>query len=301
MALYTERHGIRKPIYKTEIINADMYSLLFDCCEKYKKNLTHIFTANCHNDFTDSDYIAFNEQGFTTRIKVKIPSLFRDEYDRICKPTAEENYDQYSLLDLIEFFAQNIQDIAEYWNNTHYKNFQNIDCLETFEVFNEFRNEINQLFVESGLLYDLTSEKIIERIEENSILTTEVEDQVVELKEKGLQDLLDDAISLYKSPYPNANKMAVEKIWDALENLKIYFKNSTKKQADQRVSDILASHNEQVAKIFEKELSELGNIGNNCHIRHYNDKQVQITDSHHYDYFFNRCLSLISLALKYIK
>lgn len=301
MALYTERHGIRKPIDKTEIINADMYALLFDCCEKYKKNLAHIFTANCHNDFTDSDYIAFNEQGFTTRIKIKIPSLFHDEYDKICKPSHGDQYDQYALLDFIEFFAQNIQDISEHWNNERYRNYRNISCLGTFKVFKDFRNEINQIFVESGLLYELTAERIIERVVENSPLLLDIETQVSGVKEKGLQDLLDEAISLYKSPYPNANKMAVEKIWDALENIKTYFKNSTKKQADQRVSDILASHNEQVTKIFEKELSELGNIGNNCHIRHYNDKQVQITDSRHYDYFFNRCLSLISLALKYIK
>jgi N-acetylneuraminic acid mutarotase len=95
--------------------------------------------------------------------------------------------------------------------------------------------------------------------------------------------------------------MAVEKIWDALENLKTYFKDSAKKQVNQKVSDILSSQNEQISKIFEKELSELGNIGNNYHIRHYNDIQVQVTDSRHYDYFFNRCLSLVSLALQYLK
>lgn len=301
MSLYTERHGMRKPLEKTYFMSRDMYALLFDCCEKYKKNLTHIFTMNCHHDFTDSDYIDFNEQGFITRIKVKIPSLFQDEYNRICVPAYDEEYDQYSLLDYIEFFAQNIQDISEYWNNERYRNFRNIDCLGTLKIFTDFRNEINQIFVESGLLYKLTDEKIIERVVENSPLTPEIETQVMELKEKNLQDLLNEAVSLYRSPYHNANKMAVEKIWDALENLKTYFKDSAKKQADQKVSDILASQNEQVSKIFEKEFSELGNIGNNYHIRHYNDIQVQVTDSRHYDYFFNRCLSLISLSLKYLK
>lgn len=300
MELYTERHGMRKPINKTEIINIDMYALLLECCEKYKKNLTHIFEVNCHHDYTNSDYVTFNEQGFTTRIKFKIPELFRDKYDRISKPTVDDKYDQYSLLDLIEFFAQNIQDITEYWNNEQYKNFRNIDCLGTFKIFNDFKREINNIFVESGLLYELTNERIIERIVENSVLTPNIEKQVEKIKEKDLQDLLNEAIGFYKSPYPNDNKIAVEKIWDALESLKTYFKNSNKKQADQKVSDILASNDEQVAKIFEKELSELGNIGNNYHIRHYNDKQVQIADSHHYDYLFNRCLSLISLALKYL-
>ena len=103
MRLYSERHGIRAPQEKTYSINRDMYSLLLDCCKRYKKNLTHIFALNCHHD-----YIAFDENGFATRIKIRIPSLFRDDYDRICTPQYEDEYNQYALLDLIEFFAQNI-------------------------------------------------------------------------------------------------------------------------------------------------------------------------------------------------
>ena len=37
MKLYTERCGIRAPLKKTYSINIDMYSLLLDCCNKYKK------------------------------------------------------------------------------------------------------------------------------------------------------------------------------------------------------------------------------------------------------------------------
>ena len=71
MILYSERHGIRAPQEKTYSINRDMYSLLLDCCKRYQKNLTHIFALNCHHDFTDSDYIAFDENGFATRIKIR--------------------------------------------------------------------------------------------------------------------------------------------------------------------------------------------------------------------------------------
>ena len=78
----------------TYSVNRDMYSLLYDCCMKYQKNLTHIFTQNCHHDFTDSDYIAFDEKGFMTRIKIRIPSLFRNEYERICVPGYDDEYDQ---------------------------------------------------------------------------------------------------------------------------------------------------------------------------------------------------------------
>lgn len=57
MTLYTERHGIRAPLKKTYSMNRDMYLLLLDCCKRYQKKLTHIFTLNCYHNFTDSDYI----------------------------------------------------------------------------------------------------------------------------------------------------------------------------------------------------------------------------------------------------
>ena len=65
---------------------------------------------HCHHDFTNSDYVAFDERGFVTRIKIRIPALFMDEYGRFCVPTPDDEYNQYALLDLIEYFAQNIQE-----------------------------------------------------------------------------------------------------------------------------------------------------------------------------------------------
>lgn len=43
MNQYTERHGMVKSLKKTYSMSRYMYALLFDCCEKYKKNLTHAF------------------------------------------------------------------------------------------------------------------------------------------------------------------------------------------------------------------------------------------------------------------
>lgn len=299
MSYFTQRHGMRKPIEKTDVINRDVYSVLLNCCEKHYKYLTHIYPRKCHDDFTDKDYLAFDKFSFFNRIKITIPTLTYDKFNVIVQPN--KRYDQYAVLDLIEYLAQNIQDISEGWNNQRYQNYWHTTCLESEHIKNTFSKEINDIFIESGLLYVLTDEKTIERIIENTPLTTEVEKQVSEVKGKGLQDLLNDSILLFKSPYPNANKAAVEKIWDALENLKTYFKDSDKKQADQKVSDILSGKNPDMVKLFEKELSELGNIGNNYGIRHFNDRQIEVSDSRHYDYFFNRCLSLISLALKYLK
>lgn len=300
MKLYSERHGIRAPQEKTYSINRDMYSLLLDCCKKYQKNLTHIFTLNCHHDFTDSDYVAFDEKGFTTRIKIRIPSLFRDEYDRISTPQYEDEYNQYSLLDLIEFFAQNIEDISERWNNERYRNYQTIKCLNSSNIFVKFQEAINEIFFESGLLYGLTDEKIIERIVENSPLTAELENSFTTIDEQGTRELLKDAVALYKTPNLAARQDSVEKIWDALERLKTYYTTLDKKRSSEKIIYDMANGRDDFAELFNAEFKTLTEIGNKYRIRHHETNKVDIIDDRYYDYFFNRCMSLIALSVQYL-
>lgn len=300
MKLYSERHGIRAPQEKTYSINRDMYSLLFDCCKRYQKNLTHIFTLNCHHDFTDSDYVAFDEKGFTTRIEIRIPSLFRDDYDRICTPQYEDGYNQYALLDLIEFFAQNIKDISERWNNDRYRNYQTIDCLNSSDVFANFQNEINEIFSESGLLYELTDDKFVERIIEKSPLTSEIEKSFETIHDQGTRELLKDAVTLYKTPAPTARQDSVEKIWDALERLKTHYTTLDKKRSSEKIVNDMAKGNVKFEELFNTEFKTLTDIGNKFRIRHHETDKIDIPDIRYYDYLFNRCLSLIALAIQYI-
>lgn len=53
--------------------------------------------------------------------------------------------------------------------------------------------------------------------------------------------------------------------------------------------------------LFDTEFQALTKIGNNFRIRHHETDKVEITDVRHYDYFFNRCLSLIALAIQYLQ
>lgn len=300
MKLYTERHGIRAPQEKTYTINRDMYSLLLNCCNKYKKNLTHIFTLHCHHDFTDSDYVAFDENGYATRIKIRIPFLFRDDYDRISTPQYEDEYNQYALLDLIEFFAQYIEDISERWNNDRYRNYKTIDCLNSSDVFANFQEMINEIFSESGLLYELTDEKIIERIVENSSLTSDIENSFIMVHEQGTKELLKDAVALYKTPNPAARQDSVEKIWDALERLKTYYTTLGKKRSSEKIVNDMANGHDAFVDLFNAEFRALTDIGNTYRIRHHETNKIDIIDIRYYDYLFNRCLSLIALAIQYL-
>jgi len=301
MSYYTERHGLRAPIEKTYDITVDMYAVIIDCCEKYYKNLTHLFTLKCHDDFTTRDYLAFNQNAFQNRMKSKIPALFCDENSKITVPAIGNKYDQYALLDFIEFIAQNIKDISEGWNNQRYQNYWYIDCLNTTRVFSEYQNEINGIFAESGLLYTLTGEKIIERVVENSPLTLEIKKSISTVKEKGTQELLTEAIMLHKQPYPELPRDAVEKIWDALERLKTYYITLDKKHSAAKIVNDMAHGQAEFTDLFNAEFKALTDIGNSFRIRHHETDKIDITDTKHYDYFFNRCLSLIALAIQYLQ
>ena len=300
MGLYTERHGMRAPIAKTSTITVEMYSMLLDCCEKYYDNIAWKFPDQCTDGY---GCCGINHQQFYTHMKFDIPTLFRDENNRITKPNKgfydEDDYDQYALLDLIEFIGQNCRDITIGGFHS-YMGHHHIDLKDTDNVFKDFQKDINAIFEKVGLLYKLISEKIVEREVENDVIFVEAAQMDLETVDVGTRKLLEDAIVLFRHPHPQDQRKAVEKIWDALESLKTHFPGIEDKHFDNKLAKVLANGESGYESLFKKELSELGNIGNNYSIRHFNDKQIATTDQRHYDYFFNRCLSFVALAIKYL-
>lgn len=300
MNLYTERHGLRKPITRTSVITKEVYALLLNTCEQYYKNLTYIFQVERFNSFVNQRYIEFDKEGFENRMALKIPELYKDEFGRIIPPKYGDDYDQYSLIDLIEYIAKNIKDISEGWNNS-YRNYWDIRCLESDHVFEEYQKEINDVFREAGLLFTLTEEKKIERIVENTPELSTIEAHIEQVAEYGLKELMEDAIALYKSPYPSARQDSVEKIWDAFERLKTYYTNLNKRDSINQIVNEMSDGDSNYYTLFNNEFRALTDIGNNFRIRHHETDRIDISDCHYYDYFFNRCLSLIGLSMQYLK
>ena len=96
-------------------------------------------------------------------------------------------------------------------------------------------------------------------------------------------------------------KDAVEKLWDALERLKTYYTTLDKKASVTQIVNAIASGQTSYIDLFNLEFKALTDIGNNYRIRHHETNKIDITDIRHYDYFFNRCLSLIGTAIQYLK
>lgn len=307
MEYYTMRHGMRQPISKSHDITIDKYALLLHCCEKYYDNIAWKYPEACPDG---AKCCGLNHQNLVLDIKYEIPSLYRDEYNTIAVPCEHKNifdagskidsYDQYALLDYIEFIGANVRDISrKVWHG--FFGHHDLTFDSTTQVFTTYRDEINAVFRKTGLLYELTTKGIVERLEEYGVLEKNTEVDVSLVAEDGLRELLTTAISLHKSPHPEDHKNSVEKIWDALERLKTYYTHLDKKSSAAKIINDIADGRTEFVTLFDAEFRALTDIGNNFRIRHHETNRVDIKDLRHFDYFFNRCLSLIALSLQYLQ
>ena len=164
-----------------------------------------------------------------------------------------------------------------------------------------FRQEVNTAFLRENANFRLTDDGIIERIIVNEVLDKDIQLSVEKISEPGLKDLLDEAIALHMQSNFLAHKDAVEKIWDALERLKTYYTTMDKKASVDQIIHDMSGNQASFDEIFAREFKTLTEIGNNFRIRHHETNRINITDDRHYDYFFNRCISLIALAIQYLK
>ncbi len=237
----------------------------------------------------------------------EVPNLYRDAGGGIANPydcagpfnADKEDYDQYALLDLIEFLANNIKDYCRVLFDKTNKYYA-LYFEETNNIFNVFRNDINEAFHKCNLLYTLNEKGEVERIEENSILNSGYELAFDEIKDQILKELIKFAISLHQSPRVEDHKTATEKIWDAFERLKTYYPDVGKKASTQKLINKISDNQLAFTTLFEKEFKELTDIGNQFCIRHYETDRINIDDIKYYDYFFNRCLSLIYFVMGYL-
>ena len=306
MSLYTERHNMRTPVAKTYKISIKAYSLLYDCCSRYFEHLAWKYTDECPDGY---GCCGFNFYQFSEDMEFEIPTLFRRD-GIIDKPRSTKNvfddelksdeYDQYALIDLIEFVAQNIRDITRRNHHSYYRH-DDLSFGSTNSIAEQFIEEINAIFGKTGLLYCITTDLEVERVEETAVLSDKIEASISAITEPGLKDLLVTAARKHKSPYPDDQKDAVEKIWDALERLKTYYTSMDKKASATKIVGDIANGQAEYIDLFNAEFKALTDIGNNFRIRHHETNKIDITDIRHYDYFFNRCLSLISTAILYLK
>jgi len=297
MPLFTEREGLRSSPDKRDQMADTEYDYLFDVCERFFLNLAYHFPIRCKDNNSNITEIDLGK--FKNYLVIRIPNLFSDkwsEYNSVVKDFRTTNYDQFAIFDLIEYVAKNIRDYKKGNYHSYYSHYELEFNLQNNQSFKEFQNLINDFFDITGLQYQLKdSFKIEQKITTGAAAT--IVPVIETIKEPYLKELLDLALSYFKSPKPSDKRNAVEKLWDAFERLKTYHTSDKKYSTDKIIKD-MAAGNEHFKSLFEAEFYALKDIGNRYTIRHHETNTITISNSEDFDYFFNRCLALIERALK---
>jgi hypothetical protein len=169
------------------------------------------------------------------------------------------------------------------------------DAIEFFDQYcnDKFQIEINAIFDLNGIPFTLNNGKI------ESVVDIRLNNnKIASIEEVGLQELLQEARTYYEE---GNLKIAVEKLWDAFERLKTYYSPALdKKKSANRIINEMSENKEPYKILFEKEFIELTKIGNDFRIRHHETSKIDIEDERYYEYYYNRCISLINLALQYL-
>ena len=268
-----------------------------------------------------SMYIPFSERNKSLitgkKNSIKLPNAARhqlfkvmNEYNETFMFTSETNFNYYkSINDLV------LEDITKFYIPKHYvgselveinefsdfkegtRPFTVFDVIESFDGHttksSQFENEINAIFKLNNINVELRNGEI--HSTSNKAIGL---DDSTNINEAGLEELIRIAEDLYnKGNY----SYAVEKLWDAFERIKTYYYPTLdkKKSAEKIINDI-SYGNEHIKKMFDNEFKVLTDIGNNYRIRHHEKNKTDISNDLHYEYFYKRCLSLISILLKVI-
>ena len=85
-----------------------------------------------------------------------------------------------------------------------------------------------------------------------------------------------------------------------MERLKTYYIELDKRSSVEKIVNSMAHEKEEYIELFNDEFKKLTSIGNKYRIRHHETDKIDIMDERYYDYLFNRCLSLIALAIQYL-
>ncbi|MCT0449642.1 AbiJ-related protein [Lactococcus lactis] len=230
---------------------------------------------------SELDITRTSDTGWDYEISIKV-AIFEDLKEFYVPKSFNESGKYKETHDFTSFVMDNLPEYV-------------LDAVEIFAQYADerFMFKVNALFGKYSFPYKILDGKF-ER-HEFDIPTP------VYVPEKGLKELIDESLLKYKSEKVSDKKEAVEKIWDALERLKSYYKSLNKKKSVEKLIADISSHETNYIEIFNDEFIKLTKIGNDFRIRHHETNKIEITDNHYFNYFFLRCYALISLAINYLE
>ena len=110
--------------------------------------------------------------------------------------------------------------------------------------------------------------------------------------------LVEQAFQYYKEARIDT---ATEKIWDAFERMKTFYKQYDKKGSITKLIDIVSKNNAEYREMVEEEFTSLTKLGNDFRIRHHETNKKDICCKEHYDYLFHRCIAVLRLVTSVLR
>ncbi len=237
--------------------------------------------ASLFNCYDDDLYLTTNTGwNYNSTIKKELLLDISTHYP----PKAYNPAGEYEVVNDIDVFIMSTSPYCVY------------DAIELFYIrmgrSRDYLSDINNLFNSNNIPYSFLDGKI-------ETFKNAIKVDISNIQEDGLRNLISEAEYYIRSSSLADKQTAIEKIWDALERLKTYYKGDKKQSVIRIVGDI--AHNEaNYIELFNDEFLELTSIGNKYRIRHHETDKIEIIDPQYYDYLFNRCSALIELATKYL-
>lgn len=160
----------------------------------------------------------------------------------------------------------------------------------------EFREEVNAVFSQNGLAFDLEENGQIVRLAP-VVLRQALGVAVFTTGDAELDRLLEEARSKFLSPDPRLRQEALERIWDAFERLKTIEPGADKKASVEALLGRAIAEPNLREKVND-DMTDLTWIGNRFMIRHTETDKIPVAESDHVDYLFHRMFAVIRLLLR---
>lgn len=229
---------------------------------------------------SDENLHLTDETGFNYISSIFI-EFFKD-IGKFYEPKSFNENGEYVKTDKIDDFIM---------NNLPDKVFDIIEYYSYMKKSKDFEELVNYLFENNGLLFKLDEF----RIEENKNVAISDTIDKAKMKDVDLKEIINSAQDLFAK---NEKELACEKIWDAFERIKTFYYpeiSSKKNSIECLINNI--SLNQDFNNLFDSEFRTLTEIGNKFRIRHHEKGKISIGDDSYYEYFYNRCLSLLILVI----
>jgi len=301
----------------TDEISKEVHEGIVEIYKKYVNKKSFFESSGNACPCGQSIYV-FNERGFLNLAKVEIPDFQLEYLSVVVAPFLDDyiqpEYNKYKILDFIQFCYKNLKkakllkgskctdpfldDSPEFY---HYI-FEDCDSLKE-----SFKNDINTIFERNGIVFELKETGEIERTVPLGLLP--LVSKLYTTKDIELNTLVEDAFKKFTKPEFSERKIALEKIWDAFERMKTYYKEKDKNKSIEELIKQVSSNNEPYKELLTTEAFALGKIGNGSRdksntgfsIRHYETNKHAIINDNQIDYLFYRMVSFMALFLKYLE